>query len=253
MSGPRLPGPEPAGPATHAANAAAMWASMAPWASAAGDADLASVDVPTQGLTRVILRRPLRQPTVRLSEALAGAAPGHSVLIEDAFGQLSLPPEVDTGTSATSMPVMVTASPPGPRTATAADVQVEAVADEDTLSHVQDLVLVSFPPRPYRRAGRMLPGLVLTRPGWRVWLARRDAEPAGAVCAYDDGVSVGVYWLVTHPWHRSRGVGRALMAELLGTYPGRVLTLTATADGQPLYTSLGFHAVSTATWHRRGG
>ena len=92
---------------------------------------------------------------------------------------------------------------------------------------------------------------MLTVPGWRAWLAYRGGEPAAACCTYDDGAALGVYWLATLPEHRSHGLGRAVMAAALAACPGRPAALTATAAGEPLYASLGFHAVSEAAWYRK--
>jgi GNAT superfamily N-acetyltransferase len=103
------------------------------------------------------------------------------------------------------------------------------------------------------RPGRMLPAEALAVPGWRAWLARHGGEPAAACCSYDDGTTLGIYWLATLPGHRSLGLGRTVMAAALGACPERPAVLVATAAGVPLYTSLGFTAVSEAAWYRFPG
>ena len=125
-------------------------------------------------------------------------------------------------------------------------------ADPGTLAQAERVIVDGFPQRalqPYR-PGRSLPPLVLAVPGWRTWLAYLDGEPAAACCTYDDGATVGVYWLATLPRHRSRGLGRAIMSAALGAAPGRPAVLVATAAGEPLYAALGFQAVSEAAWYR---
>ena len=128
-------------------------------------------------------------------------------------------------------------------------------ADPGTLARAERVIVDGFPQRalqPYR-PGRSLPPLVLAVPGWRTWLAYRDGEPAAACCTYDDGATVGVYWLATLPRHRSRGLGRAIMFAALGAAPGRPAVLVATAVGEPLYAALGFQVVSEAAWYRTPG
>ena len=95
-------------------------------------------------------------------------------------------------------------------------------ADPGTLAQAERVIVDGFPQRalqPYR-PGCSLPPLVLAVPGWRTWVAYRDGEPAAACCTYDDGATVGVYWLATLPRHRSRGLGRAIMSAALGPPPG---------------------------------
>ena len=59
-----------------------------------------------------------------------------------------------------------------------------------------------------------------------------------------------MYWLAALPEHRSAGLGRAIMCTALAASPGRSAVLVATAAGVPLYSSLGFAAVSEAIWYR---
>lgn len=41
------------------------------------------------------------------------------------------------------------------------------------------------------------------------------------------------------------------MNGVFAAHPDQVCTLTATEAGRPLYESLGFRTVATATWHTR--
>jgi ribosomal protein S18 acetylase RimI-like enzyme len=77
-----------------------------------------------------------------------------------------------------------------------------------------------------------------------VW---REGEVAGACLTVEADDAVGVYWVTTLPEHRSRGVGRALMNGVLNEF-SRPATLSATRAGIPLYESLGFTVVTSATW-----
>jgi ribosomal protein S18 acetylase RimI-like enzyme len=62
-----------------------------------------------------------------------------------------------------------------------------------------------------------------------------------------------VFGIVTHPAYRRRGYARAIMSALLDWFDGRGLTrvdLNASADGQPLYRSLGFAVHSEPAMRR---
>jgi GNAT superfamily N-acetyltransferase len=239
----------------YARNAAAMWESRAPWSRTVPGMPpgLSVVEVPAQSATRVILRRPFAAGPGQVAALMARAGARGRVVVEDSFGELTLP--AADGVTVDRMPVMVRA--PGMLSTPAAGpgVRVMQAADPGALSQAERVIVDGFPQRalqPYR-PGRSLPPLVLAVPGWRTWLAYRDGEPAAACCTYDDGAAVGVYWLATLPRHRSRGLGRAIMSAALGAAPGRPAALVATAAGGPLYAALGFQAVSEAAWYRTLG
>jgi GNAT superfamily N-acetyltransferase len=237
----------------YARNAAAMWESRTPWSRVVPGVlpGVSVIEIPAQPATRVILRRPFAADPGPIGALMAQARERGRVVVEDSFGTLARP--VGDDIAVDRMPVMIRpasavgAAPVGP------DVRVVQAADASTLAQVERVIVDGFPQRalqPYR-SGRSLPPLVLTTPGWRTWLAYHVGEPAAACCTYDDGAALGVYWLATLPGHRSYGLGRAVMAAALAACPGRPAALTATAAGQPLYSSLGFQAVSEAAWYRK--
>jgi GNAT superfamily N-acetyltransferase len=172
-------------------------------------------------------------------------------VVEDSFGGLAL--RAGDGITVDRMPVMVRpADGTGPLPADPR-VRVAPAADAATLAQAERVIVDGFPQRalqPYR-PGRSLPPLTLTTPGWRTWLAYRGGEPAAACCTYDDGAVLGVYWLATLPEHRSHGLGRAVMATALAACPTRPAALITSAAGEPLYSSLGFQAVSEAALYRK--
>jgi GNAT superfamily N-acetyltransferase len=107
-----------------------------------------------------------------------------------------------------------------------------------------------LPDRMPLRRGRMFPAALGSLPGRRSWLARRGGLPAGACVTWDDGASVGLYWVAVLPEHRSHGVARTLLEAALRAHPGRPATLTATSLGRPLYRKLGFVEEGLSTWWR---
>jgi GNAT superfamily N-acetyltransferase len=230
-----------------------MWASMAPWSRTVTPAPpgMSVIEIPAQPATRVILRRPFTADPGQIGALVARGGERGRVVVEDSFGELMLPAGHDLAVD--RMPVMVRAV--GGARPPAAGVRVVQAADAGTLAQAERVIVDGFPQRalqPYRPA-RMLPPLVLAVPGWRTWLAYRGGEPAAACCTYDDGTTLGVYWLATLPQHRSWGLGRAVMSAALTACPGRPAALVATAAGEPLYSSLGFSAVSQAAWYRKPG
>lgn len=62
---------------------------------------------------------------------------------------------------------------------------------------------------------------------------------------------VAVYWLVTDPKYRSRGIARGMMSALLGRYRGTDVVLVSTDEGRPLYDSLGFVEVGRGNLYTR--
>jgi GNAT superfamily N-acetyltransferase len=235
----------------YAGNAAEMWASLAPWSRLLPGTPpgVAVIDLPAQRAGRILLRWRGAAGPSQLEALVTAAGQRGRVVVEDSFGDLvlSLPGEVRVD----RMPLML--RPAGDLGAPGNG--VVRVADPDALIQAERVIVDGFPRpalQPFR-PGRMLPPEALSVPGWRTWLAYDEGEPGAACCTYDDGTALGVYWLATLPRHRSRGLGRAVMAAALGACPGRPAVLVATAAGAPLYASLGFSAVSEAAWYRFPG
>jgi GNAT superfamily N-acetyltransferase len=241
-----------AGPILYADNAAAMWASLAPVARQVPGMPpgMAVFDIPVQRAGRIILRRPGAAGPGRLHEAVTAAGRHGQLVIEDSFGGLVLPGGADA--TVDRMPLMLRAAGDRGPAPDGAATRVVRVTGPGELAEAERVIVDGFPRRalqPFRQ-GRMLPAEALAAPGWRAWLAYHGGEPAAACCSHDDGASVGIYWLATLPRYRSLGLGRAVMAAVLGACPGRPAVLVATAAGQPLYASLGFTTVSEAAWYR---
>ena len=223
-------------------NAEQMWSSLGE-VNTVADAVLA---ITRPGSVRYLVRHPSPPDCVA---ALTRAAPlsGRAV-VEDPYS--ARPVTTPATVTVLRMPVMN--RPPAPLTSThREDVTVTQVSDPDTLAAAERVIVDGFPHRPLQPyiRGQALPPRVLQLPGWNVWLAHHRGTPAAACYTYDDGTAVGIYWLATMPAHRRAGLGKALMTTALRAHPHRSATLTATQDGLPLYTVLGFTTVGTATWY----
>jgi GNAT superfamily N-acetyltransferase len=232
-----------------------MWASLAPWSRLVPGATpgVAVVDIPAQRAGRILLRQPGGAEPGQIGALVTAAAGRGRVVVEDSFGDLVLP--LAGQVTVERMPLMLR---PAGGTAPAAErtgTRVMRVAGQDALAIAEQVIVDGFPrqvPRPYP-PGLILPPQMLTAPGWAIWLAYYGGDPAAAVCSYDDGAALGIYWLATLPRHRSRGLGRAVMTAALGACPGRPAVLVATAAAEYLYSSLGFTAVAEAAWYRIPG
>ncbi|WP_190211426.1 GNAT family N-acetyltransferase [Kitasatospora indigofera] len=130
------------------------------------------------------------------------------------------------------------------------ELTVDEACDGDLLASVERTVVEGFPVpahQPVTRGG-MLPESLLGEPGIRAWLARVEGQDAGACLTYDNGGTVGVYWVATLPAHRSRGVARALLETALAAHPDRPATLVSTLLAEPLYRKLGFVEHGVTRW-----
>jgi GNAT superfamily N-acetyltransferase len=229
-----------------------MWASLAPWSRVvpATPPGLSVFEIPAQDAIRVIVREPPPDDREPIAALLAKHAERRRIVVEDPFGALGFPAGNDI--TVLRPPVMVRAPAPLTQVRSPPGTEIMPVPDRDSLAQAEQVIVDGYPQsslQPFR-LGRLLPPLVLNMPGWRVWLARCEDEPAAACCTYDDGAVIGVYWLATMPGYRSRGLGRAVLTSALAACPGRPATLIATTAGEPLYSSLGFQTVATAGWLR---
>ena len=241
------------GPEQHLANAAALWRSIADRHGRVllDGPELAAIQpAPGHALRVLSLRRPLDPAAVtdRIL-ALVGEHRPAKATVEDAYGTLDLS---ECGFKPLA-PMAVMARPAGaPPAERTHGLQIERVTDEAAVTVADRVIGDGFPrDRPWF-PGQTLPSGLVDQRGWRIWLASRANEPAGAVAAYDDGETVGVYFLATLPAHRGRGVGGALMRVILTEFAGRPVNLTATTAGEPIYARLGFGTVAWSTWWKLG-
>lgn len=177
--------------------------------------------------------------------ALVRKYAGGRVVVEDAFGSVDMSP---LGLAARQLPVMIR-QPGGPLpTPTVQVIRVTRVTSHGELRTAERIVVDGFALehfQPYQPGAVFPPGL-LDRV--ELYLAAVDGAPAGACLAIPDGAAVGLYWVTTMPEFRSRGVGRAIMHEVLNRFDTLPMTLTASRPGRPLYESLGFDKIVDATW-----
>ncbi|WP_042400497.1 GNAT family N-acetyltransferase, partial [Streptacidiphilus carbonis] len=108
--------------------------------------------------------------------------------------------------------------------------EVSEARREHELADAERMVVEGFPVAarlPWRRGETFPPGWDVLA-GRRTWLARLRDEPVGACVSWDDGRSVGVYWVAVLHGHRSRGIARTMMETVLRAHPDRPAVLSAT-------------------------
>ncbi|GAB7038307.1 MULTISPECIES: GNAT family N-acetyltransferase [Catenuloplanes] len=224
-------------------NASAMWRAVADEVRAEDDHQRAE----TAAVSRILMTRTTGPD--RVAELLRSRLPGRALVVEDLFagGRVARLPD---DARVWQIPVMVR---PAGEIAVPDGVRVARVSDENDLADAERLIVDGFPMAVYQPLvrGRALPPRVLGVPGWSVWLAYRDGVPAAAGYTYDDGTSVGLYWLATPAEHRGHGLGRALLSTAVAAHPDRPVTLVATDAGLPLYESAGFLPVGGTAWYTR--
>ncbi len=83
--------------------------------------------------------------------------------------------------------------------------------------------------------------------GVETYVAFGDDGPMSAVTVTPIGNTAGISLMATPPQHQRKGMGRALLTQLMADYRGRGVQrfyLSATEAGRPLYASLGFETIA---------
>ena len=83
--------------------------------------------------------------------------------------------------------------------------------------------------------------------GVETYIAWGDAGPMSAVSVTPTGNTAGISLMATPPEHQRKGMGRALLTQVIDDYRGRGVErfyLGATKAGLPLYASLGFQTIA---------
>jgi GNAT superfamily N-acetyltransferase len=83
--------------------------------------------------------------------------------------------------------------------------------------------------------------------GVETWIARGDEGPLCTVSVTPTGNTAGITLMATPPEHQRKGMGRALLTQVIADYRRRGVErfhLGATEAGRPLYASVGFELVA---------
>lgn len=102
-------------------------------------------------------------------------------------------------------------------------------------------------------AKALFPVQVLADPDLRATVAQLDGEPVAAALVHLDERAAGLYWVVTLPWARGRGIGAALVGRALADAAptSDFAWLQTSRLGRPVYERLGFvPAGDWVVWRR---
>ena len=83
--------------------------------------------------------------------------------------------------------------------------------------------------------------------GIETYIAWGDDGPMSAVSVTPAGTTAGIWGMATPPRHQRKGLGRALLTQVIDDYRRRGVErffLIATEAGRPLYASLGFETIA---------
>ena len=86
--------------------------------------------------------------------------------------------------------------------------------------------------------------------GVETYIGWGEDGPMSAVSVTPTGNTAGISLMATPPEHQRKGMGRALLTQVIADYRSRGVErfhLTATEAGRPLYDSLGFEPIADLT------
>jgi GNAT superfamily N-acetyltransferase len=109
-----------------------------------------------------------------------------------------------------------------------------------------DLIAAAFD-EPRDVIGRCIDVCMTETAGVETYIAWGDAGPMCTVSVTSTGDTAGISLMATPPEHQRKGMGRALLSQVIDDYRRRGVTrfhLGSTEAGRPLYDSLGFELVA---------
>lgn len=147
-------------------------------------------------------------------------------------------------TSAGSSPLMVLRA--GTPVTPSRPVKITRALGPELVAIAGDLAAAAFD-EPRDVLARCIDVTVIETAGVETWIAWDDATPISAVTVTPTGNTAGISLMATPPEHQRKGMGRALLTQVMADYRGRGVArfhLGATQAGLALYLSLGFETVA---------
>jgi GNAT superfamily N-acetyltransferase len=126
------------------------------------------------------------------------------------------------------------------------DVRVTRALGPELVAIAGDLAAAAFD-LPRDVVARCLDVVLTETSGVETYIAWRNDEPMSAVSVTPAGATAAISVMATPPEHQGKGMGRALLAQVIDRYRSRGVErfyLTATEAGRPLYASLGFETIA---------
>jgi hypothetical protein len=145
---------------------------------------------------------------------------------------------------------MVRAPSPAPEAGNPAELEVERVADRESLADFELASAFGFgsPPQP---AFTWHAPSVLEDPRLTLWRGRTGGRTVSTSMSFVHAGVVGIYGVSTVPHERRRGYARSLTIAALTAHPSLPSVLQPSVMAEPLYRALGYERFTTfRTWIR---
>ena len=182
-------------------------------------------------------KRAIARTRERGSPLLAAMSPHVAQALAPAAARLGLTP---VGTA----PLMVLRG--GTPVAAARQARVVRALGPELVAIAGDLAAAAFD-SPRGAVARCIDVGVTTTAGVETYIAWDGDEPMSAVTITPTGDTAAISLMATQPEHQRKGMGRALLAQVIADLRGRGVErfhLSATEAGGPLYASLGFETIA---------
>jgi GNAT superfamily N-acetyltransferase len=125
-------------------------------------------------------------------------------------------------------------------------IKVTRALGPDLVRVAGDLASAAFD-LPRDAVARCIDVVLTETAGVETYIGWGDDGPMSAVSVTPTGNTAGISVMATPPEHQRKGMGRALLAQVIVDYRSRGVErfyLTATEAGRPLYASLGFEPIA---------
>ena len=151
-------------------------------------------------------------------------------------------------TAAGTAPLMVLrpGTPVGTPVRPSRPIKVTRALGPELVGIAGDLASAAFD-LPRDVVARCIDVVITETAGVETYIAWGGDGPMSAVSVTPTGNTAGISLMATPPEHQRKGMGRALLAQVIDDYRGRGVErfhLTATEAGRPLYASLGFEKIA---------
>jgi len=125
-------------------------------------------------------------------------------------------------------------------------IQVVRALGPELVRAAGDMIAAAFD-EPRDVIARSIGACITPTAGVETYIAWDDEGPTCTVSVTPTGDTAGISLMATPPEHQRKGLGRALLSQVIVDYRRRGVTrfhLGATEAGRPLYASLGFELVA---------
>lgn len=172
-----------------------------------------------------------------VSDLTASRPPGAPTFVMDSFAALDLAPKGFTIRIADEW--FVREGSPARRHLTSSH-DIRQIESDNELALFEAASVAGFGGTPPDSPGHTYPAALLSDPRFRFFTLHTDGELAAGVFLFEDPACTGVFTFFTLPGHRNRGIGTALLDEVLGQAPEKLLATNPSSMSREIFASFGF-------------